>query len=113
MVESMLSCRKAEFTLHSKFTHCQLKRFDHVHLDIVVPLPSSEDTSYYLTMTDEFIKWPEAILITDITADTIATKLYENWILLIAEPSRLTTDQGRQFKSNLLQQLAHAQGIQK
>ncbi|GFT08378.1 integrase catalytic domain-containing protein [Trichonephila clavipes] len=36
------------------------QRFDHVHLDLIGPLPPSNGYTYCLTMIDRFSKWPEA-----------------------------------------------------
>ena len=52
-------------------------RFDHVHIDIVGPLPPSQGNSYILTMIDRFSRWPEAVPLPEITADVVATVLYD------------------------------------
>jgi cleavage and polyadenylation specificity factor subunit 1 len=80
-------------------------RFQHVHIDIVGPLPTSDGFKYCLTAVDRFTRWPEAIPLQDITAETVAR------VLLSGCPRTITTDQGRQFESQLFHSLANMCGI--
>jgi len=81
------------------------KRFEHVHLDIVI-LPMSEGYRYCLTCIDRFQRarrWPEAIPMENQEAETVASIL--QWISRFGVSLRITTDQGRQFES-LFRQLS-------
>ncbi|GBM36662.1 Pro-Pol polyprotein [Araneus ventricosus] len=81
-------------------------QFDHVHIDLVGPLPPSRGYTYALTCVDRFSLWPEAIPFKDIKAETVAFESYANSIDRFGVPERLTSDQGRQFESRLFREFA-------
>ena len=80
-------------------------RFDHIHLDIVGPLPPPNGFTYLLTCVDHFTRWPEVIPIADITAETVANTFVANWDERFGVPSIITTDRDGQFQSHLWEQL--------
>ena len=49
--------------------------FDHVHLDLMGPLPPCKGYSYILTCVDRFTYCPEAFPLPDITTSTVADAL--------------------------------------
>ena len=60
---------------------------------------------YLLRCIDCFTWWPEAIPITDMTAETVARTFISGWISRFGIPSTVTTHCGCQFESFLLAQL--------
>ena len=81
-------------------------RFDHVHIDLVGPLPPSNGFTYLLTVIDRFTRWPEAICISDISAETVAKAFVCRWVSMFGAPSTITTDRGPQFQSALFRSLS-------
>ena len=88
------------------------RRFSHVHLDIVGPLPVSQGFTHILTVVDRFTRWPEAIPIHDTTTFTCARAFIYNWIARFGVPSHITSDRGAQFTSALWRDMAELFGTQ-
>lgn len=76
-------------------------RFNHVHIDIVGPLPAQNGFSYCLTMIDRFSRWVEAVPLREISAQAVAEAFFDSWVSRYGAPKILTTDQGAQFESRL------------
>jgi len=109
-----IPCQKAKVHRHTATpfgTFTTAGRLEHVHLDIIGPLPPSEGRVYCLTMIDRNTHWPEAIPVKNIEAKTIAKLFYECWVARFGVPLRVTTDQGRQFESQLFNELTKTLGI--
>jgi transposase InsO family protein len=111
------ACQRAKVHRHNR---AELQRFPapsarfaDIHVDIVGPLPESDGYSYLLTAIDRFTRWPEAIPMRDMTADSCARALLSGWIARFGVPCSIVTDQGRQFESELWARLSSALGIQR
>ena len=85
-------------------------RFDHIHLDLVCPLPISACFHYLLTYIDRFTWWADAIPLPDIMAETVARASVSGWISVFGAPSTITTDRGAQFKASLFTLLSNLLG---
>ena len=86
------------------------KRFQHLHLDLV-SMPPSNGFNHLLTVVDRFTRWPVAIPIPDINAETVVDALTHGWISVYGVPEVITTDRGSQFSSQIFTQLLKNWGI--
>ena len=59
---------------------------------------------------DRFTRWPEAIPITETSAETVAKTFIERWVANFGCPSVITTDRGSQFESVLFETLTKSLG---
>ncbi|BHF76143.1 hypothetical protein SprV_0501924100 [Sparganum proliferum] len=85
-------------------------RFNHVHLDLIGPLPPSCGYTHILTAVDRFTRWPIAVPISDTSAENIAMVFLTHWISTFGVPATLTTDRGSQFQSSLFREFTRLLG---
>jgi transposase InsO family protein len=110
------ACQSSKVTRHTRsplgaFPPCG--RFERVHIDLVGPLPSCNETRYLFTMIDNFTGWLEVVPLKRITAQDIATVFFGHWITRFGCPRELISDQGRNFASSTLKQVCQILGIEK
>ena len=66
------------------------RRFGHVHVDVVGPLPISNGFRYLFTTIDRATRWPEAIPISEATSSSCAQAFVTNWISRFGVPDNIT-----------------------
>ena len=86
------------------------RRFAHIHADLVT-MPVSNGFNHLLTIIDRFTRWPAAIPIKDISAESVIDALSLNWISQHGVPETITTDRGGQVTSEIWKQLLQTWGI--
>ena len=91
-----ISCQQTKITRHqvTPLQHFRTPdaRFSHVHVDIVDPLPDSSGYKYLRTVVDRFTRWPEAIPMKDITAQSYADSFLLHWVARFGSSTIITTD---------------------
>ena len=97
-----MACQRAKIHKHAvppiQDFEVPHRRFAYVHADLV-SMPNSIGCNPLLTLIDRFRRWPVAVPIQDITADTIVDAFSHNWVSLYRVPEVITTDRGSQFTS--------------
>ncbi|UYV79411.1 K02A2.6-like [Cordylochernes scorpioides] len=88
--------------------------FERIAIDVAGPFPKSDlGNKYILVIMDYFTKWPVAVPIPDQEASTVSEALLQDWVCLFGVPRILHSDQGRNFESNIFQELCRRLGIEK
>ena len=91
-----------------------LSPMERIAIDVLGPLPKTDaGNQYILVAQDYFTKWPKAFALTDQQAFTVADVLVNQFFTWFGIPMELHSDQGRNFKSETLQEVCRLLGISK
>ncbi len=88
------------------------RRFAHLHVDLVGPLPSSGGYTHLFTMVDRTTRWPEAVPVSATSAADCAAALFSGWVQRFGLPAAITSDRGPQFTSAVWAALCRLLNIQ-
>ena len=109
-----LECQRAKVHRHTKapleLFPVPERRFDHVNVDLVGPLPSSHGFTYLLTMVDRTTRWPEAVPLTSLASVEMTRAFIGTWVARFGTPSDISSDRGAQFTSELWNAVAQSLG---
>jgi transposase InsO family protein len=106
---------KVTSTVHTPVQTIEIpvKRFSHVHIDIVGPLPAtSGGYSHLFTAIDSSTRWAEAIPLRGTSTADCVEALFNGWISRVGVPSIVTSDRGVQFTSEVWQSMCSKLGVQ-
>ena len=104
--KSCLRCQAAKFHRHtaSPVAHFAptTRRFDHVHVDLVGPLPPSQNHHHLFTAVDRCTMWAVAIPLVDAQTTTCASAFAAYCrVARFGVPSDMASDRGSQFTYEL------------
>ena len=109
-----MGCQTAKVHRHSKAPLHKFERptarFSHVHVDLVVPLPSSGGHTNLLTVIDRFTRWPEAIPLAQTDTASIGRAFALHRVTRFGVPADITSDRGPQFTSDIWRALTESLG---
>jgi hypothetical protein len=103
MARACLFCQRGKVHKHVHLQPAEIlvphRRFAHIHVKLVGPLPPSRGHTYLFTIIDSTSRWPEAIPLSSITAADCTRALFAGWVSRFGVHATITSDRGAQFTS--------------
>lgn len=88
--------------------------WERIAVDVAGPFPVTDSgNKYFMVVMDYFTKWPEVFAIPNQEATTVASKLVEEVICRFGVPLEIHSDQGRNFESQVFQEVCRILGMHK
>ena len=106
-------CDKAKVQQYPlQMTEIPDRLFDKIAIDLVTDCKTSTSgNKHILTIIDHLTGWPEAFPIPDKSTDTIVATLINNYLPVHMCPRYILSDNGTEFKNNLMDQVLQQLGI--
>jgi hypothetical protein len=82
--------------------------FYQIGIDIVGPLPRTKNGNRYIVVAIDYLtKWPEAKALPLVTAENVATFIYENIICQYRCPTKILSDRRTHFNNKMIEKLVN------
>ena len=110
---ALCRCDKAKVQQYPlQMTEIPDRPFDKIAIDLVTDCETSTSgNKHILTIIDHLTGWPEAFPIPDKSADTIVATLINHYLPVHMCPRYILSDNGTEFKNNLMDQVLKQLGI--
>ena len=111
-------CAKRKNPIPTRVAPMQVVRsgypMERIAMDILGELPVTENgNKYILVISDYFTKWTESFAMPNMEARTCAKILVQEVVSRFGVPTKIHSDQGRQFESNLFAEMCDLLQIEK
>jgi hypothetical protein len=83
-----------------------------INIDLIGPLPTSRGMHYAMVAIDHFSNWPEVVAIPSKEAIVVAKAIFDNVIMPHTCPVNIITDNGGEFRNEVLRHLGEMLRIQ-
>jgi hypothetical protein len=94
MARACMFCQRGKIHKHVHLQPPEIpvphRRFAHIHVNLVGPLPPSCSHTYLFTIIDRTSRWPEAVPLPSITAADCPRALFAGWVSIFGVPATIT-----------------------